>query len=236
MKEAMISALSLALAAVLTLAGFAQSSEHQSSASASLLNQQCASTLHMTPDELSARQERASKERERLLAESASARTLLATQKINSNAVIEAGDSNDKSLVPYLKFRADVEGDPNANIALIRMGDDERLEYLIAQTRCIEGEFDEKDYSRQHYAIKQLGRVKTRAAIKAFYVLLDDTEAPKPTGHSFFLSRSEEAVGQLSRLVEAPHAELRRADGGIKPLEERLAIWKTWFMMHGLVD
>ncbi len=156
-------------------------------------------------------------------------------RQINPNALAEAVERGDKSLVPYLEFNTDVHGGWGDLIALIKLGDETRFNKLVNQTRCVEGG-NADDYGRQIHAIQILALLKTPAAYRVLYSLLDDTIYPKSrSADEILFTRSQIVMNQLYATVKPLPEGLNFPDGRGKPAAERLLIWKQWFKTNNLV-
>ena len=70
------------------------------------------------------------------------------SRQSNPQALDELVASGDKSLVPYLEYVAQMEGGEEELVALIKLGDTEKFNQLVTQTRCVEGaKYTDDDYS-----------------------------------------------------------------------------------------
>lgn len=163
------------------------------------------------------------------------------------DAVREAGDSGDITLIPYLKHLAsDVKQRSNANstafqahIALAKLGDKKALQEILT-------EVDAENPEVQDRAMQKLSLIGGDSILKKFYQLLDDTspreslEAKKHTQKSkendneskdykvidvaVFYTRSSMAIYYLSQMIDNPPTRKDFAVG-----EKDIAIWKEWF-------
>lgn len=165
----------------------------------------------------------------------------------DSDAIEKAGNSNDLTLIPYLRqLASDIKRRSNSNssafrahIALAKLGDKKALREILS-------EVDAENPDIQDNAMKKLASVGGDEAFRKFYQLLDDTSAREnpqckinlenfrknhPEGGNcglccdvIFFSRSTTAMFFLSRMVENPPAGNSLAGG-----EKSIAAWKEWF-------
>lgn len=163
------------------------------------------------------------------------------------DAILEAGNSGDLTLIPYLKqlvSNAKARSNSNssayeAHIALAKLGGNDALQQILA-------EIDAENPDVQDNAMKKLSLVGGKEAFKKFYQLLDDTaprENPKckkslenfkknhPEGENcgfccdvVYFSRSVSAILLLSNMIDNPPVK-----GGAWDLKKNVQLWKEWF-------
>ena len=167
----------------------------------------------------------------------------------NYDAILEAGNSGDLSLIPYLKkLASNTKARNNSNapafqahIALAMLGDNEALQQILA-------DIDANDPDVQDNGMKKLSIVGGDEAFKKFYQLLDDAaprENPdcKKNAQKFvennkdkncglccdviFFPRNSMAIYYLSGMVDNPPTE-RFVPG----TEKNISIWKEWFKIN----
>lgn len=156
----------------------------------------------------------------------------------DNQSILKAGNSGDKTLIPYLKALAS-KGSPWAQMALAKLGEREYLDQIL-----VEVDADSPDI--QSRGIRKLAYVGGKEALKKFYQLLDDT-APRENpnckkemerfkeNHSeiekcgfccdvLVLTRSSMAILYLSQMVDNPPTKR-----GMWGIEEDVPLWKEWF-------
>jgi hypothetical protein len=168
-------------------------------------------------------------------------------QKGDYLAIEKAGESNDLTLIPYLKqLASNVNARSNfntsafqAHIALAKLGNKEAMQEILA-------EVDADNPDVQDNAMKKLASVANNEAFQKFYQLLDDSserENPQckinienfkknhPEGENcnlccdvIFFPRNTMAMFFLTKMVGNPPAIK-----GLARTEKAIAIWKEWF-------
>jgi len=146
-----------------------------------------------------------------------------------SGAILEAAATGDQSLIPYLKllatkeFRSSQEGGAvDAHIALIKLGDEEALAQVIAETK-------DSSPSVQDVAIRKLARAGTKKAFQKLYELLDDTAERHPNpilGRDEMYSPNNAVVAmyELAEVVDNPPVKKNSV-----PSINDIPLWKAWF-------
>ena len=160
-------------------------------------------------------------------------------------AIVEAGNSGDITLIPYLKqLSSNLEGRSNRNhpsffshIALARLGDNEAIQQILE-------EVDNESPAVQDKGMGKLSLVGGKVALRKFYELLDDTKPRKNTDclkmfeeHNkkhpenklspycdvIYFTRSVTAMISLKRLVENPPVKT------FYGTQKEIDVWKDWF-------
>jgi hypothetical protein len=146
-----------------------------------------------------------------------------------SNSILEAAATGDQSLIPYLKllatkeFRSNQESSAvNAHIALVKLGDEQALAEVIAET---------KDASPfvQDTAIRKLARAGTKKAFRKLYELLDDTAERRPNvpiANDVIIAPNNAVVAmyELAEVVDNPPVKKN-----LVPSISDIPLWKAWF-------
>ena len=137
----------------------------------------------------------------------------------DNQSVLNAGKSEDKTLIPYLKTLAS-KGSPWAQMALAKLGENEYLNQILA-------EVDAEDPNIQDRAMEKLSYVGGKVAFKRFYELLDDT-APRLTESRcvIFFTRSTMAMFFLRKMVDNPPTQ------NTNPSDRNISLWKEWFLIN----
>jgi HEAT repeat protein len=146
----------------------------------------------------------------------------------NYDAILAAGKSNDRTLIPYLKTLASKSGSKSlensaafkAHVALAELGDEEAIGEILA-------EVDASDPYMQDSAMKKLSYIKGQKAFAKLYSLLDDfAERADPNVKSgvVYFPRASMAVLFLSQMVENPPTAI-----GVYGTRENVELWKAWF-------
>ncbi len=163
-------------------------------------------------------------------------------------AIEKAGDSNDFTLIPYLKqLASNVKARSNSNssafqahIALAKLGDKEAIREILAEVDAV----DNPD--TQDNAMKKLASVGNNEAFQKFHQLLDDSSAREnpqckidienfkknhPEGGNcslccdvIFFPRNTTAMFFLKKMVDNPPTMK-----GVAGTERAITIWKEWF-------
>lgn len=165
-------------------------------------------------------------------------------EKGDIKSVLEASDSGDVTLIPYLKqLSSNLEGRNNQNhsafyahIALAKLGDDEAIQQILA-------EVDNDSPAVQSNGMNKLSLVGGKVAFRKFYELLDDTKPRENTDclkmfeeHNkkhpenklspycdvMYLSRSVTSIGYLKKMVENPPIKT------FYGTQKEINIWKEW--------
>jgi hypothetical protein len=164
-------------------------------------------------------------------------------------AILDAGNSGDRSFIPFLKTLASRETTADydaalhtiksyAQIALASLGDEEYLNKIVR-------EVDSKDIFLQDTAMERLAMVNNKLTYKTFYRLLDDTKYRQeiPTAeeikyakdHGYGLRkgdvilepRSFFAMYLLSKIISNPPVSCN-----LELNETHIKVWKEWFAKH----
>jgi hypothetical protein len=163
----------------------------------------------------------------------------------NIKAILEAADTGDITLIPYLKqLSSDLEGRNNQNhpsfyahVALAKLGDDEAIQQILA-------EVDDESTRIQSGGMHKLSLVGGKVAFKKFYELLDDTRPREDTDcqkmfdeHNkkhpdnklsaycdiLYFTKSVTAMSYLIKMVENPPVKT------FYGTQKEINIWKDWF-------
>jgi hypothetical protein len=150
-------------------------------------------------------------------------------------AILDAGKSGDKSLVPYLKT---LVNSASAQMALAKLGEDEYLNQILLET-------ESSEINIQNFAIRKLAYVANKQAFRKLYKLLDNKkergkkecekeirkveETKSDTSKCGFccdvmvFSMASEVVRVLSKTIESPPVKSSYGT------DEDIQIWKKWF-------
>ena len=147
----------------------------------------------------------------------------------NYDAILEAGNSDDKSLIPYLKSMTLNSKDKwneasrafKAQIALAKLGDQDAFNEILAET-------DAPEPYVQDSALKKLSLVGGNKSFKKLYSLLDDFSDRKGEAIDvIYFPRGSLAITLLSQMVSDPPTNPKRYG-----MQEDVKLWKAWFEKH----
>lgn len=160
-------------------------------------------------------------------------------------AILEAADTGDITLIPYLKqLSSNLEGRKNFNhpsffshVALAKLGDDEAIKQILA-------EVDNDSPAIQDNGMRKLSLIGGKVALKKFYDLLDDTKSREDTDclkmfeehnkkhpenklsaycHVMYFPRSVTAMNYLRKMIENPPVKT------FYGTQTEINLWKEWF-------
>jgi len=161
------------------------------------------------------------------VAASASAKALKAkVDAQESDVILEAAKTGDKSLIPYLKllatgeFKRTIEGSAafEAHVALVKLGEEEASTEIFA-------ELDSESPRVQNAAIAKFALVGNKVAYKKLYELLDDiANRSSETTDVAYGSKSRTVMVYLGRTVDNPPL---LPNGNVNYYD--ISVWKAWF-------
>jgi len=166
-------------------------------------------------------------------------------------AILEAGDTGDPTLIPYLRrLASDAEARNNynrpsyyAHVALAKLGDKDAINQILSDV-------DNESSAIQDRGINKLGLLGGEIALKKLYELLDDTKPRKNTDcekmfkeHNLkypenqlnpycdviYFPRSASAIAALRNLIHDPNVDVYR--GALNEAD----LWKTYLKKNRLV-
>jgi hypothetical protein len=146
----------------------------------------------------------------------------------NSQAILDAGDSGDKSLIPYLKALYARSKAPSAKIALAKLGDEAALRDILSEANST-------DENIRQTGMDKLVTVGGKPAFQYLYEKLNQlkpTVSDEPEGRRRTTVEVYEGAYELfyylNRLVPDPP----KAERGPKYWTDQIALWKKWFEDH----
>ena len=133
-------------------------------------------------------------------------------------AISDAVQANDRSVVPYLKARLALysEGKLDIEVALLHLGETEYFDKTVA-------ELSSKDAVVRYYAVMKLSLFKTKEAYRKLLELLDDETGWEDHGDYTIPSLAYRVKVILAATVEDPPTGKDVYD---------TAAWKAWFEKH----
>ena len=146
-------------------------------------------------------------------------------------AILNAGTSQDKTIIPYLKTLALKDDYSAIQMALAKLGETEYLNQIILET-------ESPNISDQNFAIRKLAYVANKKAYTKLYSLLDNTkERENDKRHIsksdcglccdvMVFSIASEVVRVLSKTI--PNPPVKSYFG----TDEDIELWKKWFEEH----
>ncbi len=156
-----------------------------------------------------------------------SARTLSKRIKTEgSKAILDAGDSGDKSLIPYLKKLASDSKEPWAQIALAKLGEEKYINQILV-------EVDSPDELVRTNGLEKLVRVGGKVTFRKLYEMLNQLK-PLPQTDNKRRYRYDRYTGAyevftyLNRVVE----DVPKADVKGNYWTNQINLWKAWFENH----
>lgn len=148
----------------------------------------------------------------------------------DTDSILKAAETGDKSLIPYFKLLADnksARSHPDsasfyAHIALVKFNDE------VAFNEINE-ELKDSNPFVQDGAIKKLAVAGTKKAFQKLYELLDDTETRKPNpllaeDVVYAPNNAVVAMFELAEVVDNPPIQKNTV-----PSVKDIPLWKDWF-------
>lgn len=140
-----------------------------------------------------------------------------ATSQEQTDAIVEAGRTGDKAVIPYLKalVAANDSRSYEVEIALVHLGNNEYFSKTVV-------ELSSEDPGVRYYAIGKLSRFKTKEAYRKLYELLDDDtdRDDNPKDDAIIRTNAEVVKDWLASTVENPPTASDQC---------KTAKWKEWF-------
>ncbi len=155
-------------------------------------------------------------------------------------AILDAGDTGDQTLIPYLRSIAKNSKTPWAQIALAKLGDKAELDKILKE---FDADLTDESFTSIKFGMHKLSLVKGKIAFKKFYEVLNQLKPlPKTVIPSNLNNKQRKNIADkynmpgvylflnyLGQMVKDPP---KLEPNSQNKTTDLINLWKEWFAKH----